>query len=126
MAKYGENRREYKLDVMEEHEFDTVLEEDISFDGLISFKKSFLIKGSVKGEIKAEGPLLVAEGAKVEARIISPVVLVRGYVKGDIYAIERVDVAASGTVIGNINAPNIFMESGCVFNGNCTMNRPNI
>lgn len=126
MAAQSERRKEYQLESMEEYEFDTILEEDISFSGLLSFKKPFLVKGSVSGEIRADGPLLVAENARIEANITSPVVYVRGYVKGNINALERVDVAASGTVIGNVTAPKIFMDSGCVFNGNCTMTRPNI
>ncbi len=121
MSDQKERKKAYPLESMEEYEFDTVLEEDISFSGSLSFKKSFLIKGQLSGEICAEGPLLIAGTARVEADIDAPQVLVRGYVKGNINAASRVDVAASGTVIGNISAPEVFMESGCVFNGTCTM-----
>lgn len=121
MSDQKERKRAYQLETMEEYEFDTVLEEDISFSGTLSFKKPFLIKGELNGEIRAEGPLLIAGSAKVDADIHAPQVLVRGYVKGNIISSARVDVAASGTVIGNISAPEVYMESGCVFNGTCTM-----
>lgn len=121
MSDQNERKKAYQLESMEEYEFDTILEEDISFSGSLSFKKPFLIKGQLNGEIRAEGPLLIAGSARVEANIDAPQVLVRGYVKGNIVSSARVDVAASGTVIGNINAPEVFMESGCVFNGTCTM-----
>lgn len=124
MATKPEKKHEYILADMEEYEFDTVLEEDINFSGFLAFKKPFLIKGRVSGEIKAEGPLLIAESAHIEANITSPKILVRGYVKGHLAAEERVDVTASGTVIGNITSPQIYMESGCTFNGNCTMAKP--
>jgi cytoskeletal protein CcmA (bactofilin family) len=112
-------------DLMEDTDFDTILSEDIDFSGTLHFEKPFLIRGKVSGEINASGLLVVDESAVVNANIYALRVLVRGQVKGDVTAAEKVEVALTGKLLGNITAPEIFMETGCVFNGRCTMTGKN-
>lgn len=106
---------------MEDSDFDTVLSPDIEFIGTLQFDKPFLIRGKVSGEINATGFLVIDEHAVVNANIKAAGVLIRGQVKGDVYAAGKVEVTTSGTLIGNVTAPEILMETGCVFNGKCTM-----
>lgn len=111
----------YNLD---ESEIDTVLAEDIVFNGTLNFEDSMLIKGKFKGNIKASGELYVDEKAVVEARIQADIVSLKGKVIGDVFADTRVELFASASVDGDITAPDIIMESGCRFNGSCTMKSP--
>jgi len=106
---------------MEDADFDTILSSDIDFTGSLSFEKPFLIRGKVSGEINATGLLVIDEDAVVNANIQALRVLVRGQVKGDITAVEKVEVTATGKLTGNVTAPEIYMETGCIFNGHCTM-----
>jgi len=108
-------------DFLEDADFDTILSPDIDFTGSLNFEKPFLIRGKVSGEINATGLLVIDENAVVNANIHALRVLVRGQVKGDITAVERVEVTVSGKLAGNVTAPEIYMETGCVFNGKCTM-----
>ncbi|GHT69344.1 hypothetical protein FACS1894110_18620 [Spirochaetia bacterium] len=108
-------------DFLEEEDFDTILSPDIDFSGTLNFEKSFLIQGRLSGEIKAQGLLVIDEGAVVEADINASRVVIRGAVKGNVIASERVEVTITGRLIGNATAPEISMEPGCVFNGRCTM-----
>ncbi|MDR2743086.1 MAG: polymer-forming cytoskeletal protein [Treponema sp.] len=110
-------------DILEDEDFDTVLSEDIDFSGILNFEKSFLIRGRLSGEIEARGVLVVDEGAVVEANINASKVVIRGSVKGNVTAAEKVEISVTGKLIGNVTAPNIFMDTGCVFNGRCTMER---
>jgi cytoskeletal protein CcmA (bactofilin family) len=48
-------------------------------------------------------------------------VVIRGAVKGDVTAAEKVEVSVTGSLKGNIIAPEVSMEAGSVFNGRCTM-----
>jgi cytoskeletal protein CcmA (bactofilin family) len=112
-------------DFMEDTDFDTILSSDIDFSGTLHFEKPFLIRGKVSGEINASGLLVVDEDAVVNANIYALRVLVRGQVKGDVTAIEKVEIALTGKLLGNVTAPEIFMETGCVFNGRCTMTGKN-
>jgi cytoskeletal protein CcmA (bactofilin family) len=65
--------------------------------------------------------LVIDEGAVVEADINAAKVLIRGSVKGNVIATEKVELSVTGRLEGNVTAPEVFMETGCVFNGRCTM-----
>jgi cytoskeletal protein CcmA (bactofilin family) len=108
-------------DVLEDEDFDTILSSDIDFSGTLNFDKPFLIRGRLSGEIAARGLLVIDEDAVVEANINASKVIIRGSVKGDVIAADKVEVTITGKLIGNVTTPEIFMENGCVFNGQCTM-----
>jgi len=108
-------------DTFEDSDFDTILSKDISFFGTLNFEKPFLIRGKLSGNINAKGFLVVDEDAVVEANIKASRVIIRGSVTGDVIATEKVEVAVTGKLIGNVKAPEILMETGCTFNGLCTM-----
>ena len=109
------------IDALEDDDFDTVLSKDITFSGTLNFEKPFLIRGRLSGNIIAKGLLVVDEEAVVEADIHASRVIIKGSVKGDVSATEKVEVTISGKLVGNVKAPEIFMETGCTFNGRCTM-----
>ena len=108
-------------DVLDDSDFDTILSQDIDFSGTLNFEKPFLIRGKLSGDIIARGILVVDEEAVVEANINASRVIIRGSVKGNVFASEKVEVTITGKLVGNVTAPEIFMETGCVFNGRCTM-----
>ena len=112
---------EVHVDALEDVDFDTVLSKDITFSGTLNFEKPFLIRGRLSGNINAKGLLVVDEEAVVEADINASRVIIRGSVKGDVSATEKVEVTITGKLMGNVKAPEIFMETGCTFNGRCTM-----
>ena len=108
-------------DVLDDEDFDTILSSDIDFSGTLNFEKPFLIRGKVTGTIDAKGLLVIDEAAVVEANITATKVIIRGAVKGDVTAGEKVEITVTGKLSGNVTAPEIFMETGCFFNGRCTM-----
>jgi cytoskeletal protein CcmA (bactofilin family) len=114
---------EVQSEYPEEDDFDTILAADIDFSGVLTFDKPFMIRGRLSGEIEAQGLLVVDVDAVVEADIRAPRVVIRGSVKGNVTASEKVELALSGRLEGDLAAPDISMESGCVFNGRCTMTK---
>ena len=108
-------------DILEDEDFDTILSPDIDFSGTLNFEKPFLIRGKVSGKIIARGLLVIDEEAVVDADINTSRVIIRGFVKGNITSTEKVEVTVTGKLEGNVSAPEIFMETGCLFNGRCTM-----
>jgi len=112
-------------EILSDEDFDTILSQDIDFTGTLNFEKPFLIRGKVSGEIKAKGLLLIDEDAVINADISTSKVIIRGYVKGDIIASEKIEINATGTLEGNVTAPEVYMETGCVFNGRCKMTGKN-
>ncbi|MDR0400327.1 MAG: polymer-forming cytoskeletal protein [Treponema sp.] len=108
-------------DILDDDGFDTILSEDIDFIGTLNFEKPFLIRGKLSGEIEARGLLVIDEKAVVEANISASRVVIRGQVRGNVKAREKVELSMTGRLAGNVTAPEILMETGCVFNGLCTM-----
>lgn len=106
---------------MDESELDTVLAEDIDFEGTLSFTKPLMIKGRFRGEIKALGDLYINDSADVEAQITANSVSLRGRLKGNVHAAAKAELFSSANVEGDITAMDIVMESGCRFNGVCRM-----
>lgn len=106
---------------VEDDDFDTILTPDITFRGTIRFKKPFMIRGTVTGEIEATSDLVVDTNAVVTAGISASRVLVRGKVEGNITAEDVVFVTSSGSVNGDILSKEVVLEPGAHFSGKCTM-----
>ena len=109
----------------DDDDFDTILSPDIDFTGTLNFEKPFLIRGRVSGEISARGLLVIDGEAVVNADINASRVVIRGFVKGNVTATEKIEITITGKLEGNVTTPEIYMESGCVFNGRCTMTGKN-
>jgi cytoskeletal protein CcmA (bactofilin family) len=104
-----------------DEDFETVLSSDIEFSGFLSFGKPFMIRGKVSGTIDATSLLVVDEAAAVEADIGASQVVIRGSVKGNIVAREKLEITGAGKLTGDVTTSLIRLDSGCRFNGRCTM-----
>ena len=114
-------RRLAQVPDFDESEIDTILAEDIDFTGELTFSEPLMIKGRFRGEIKASGDLYVGTEAVVTATVEAERVTSRGRIKGDVAAGRRVELASTATVDGDIDTPDLVIESGCTFNGVCAM-----
>jgi cytoskeletal protein CcmA (bactofilin family) len=112
---------EVRIKDIDEHEVDTILADDIDFEGTLTFKKPLMIKGKFKGEISSTSALYIGDKAVVEAKVESALVSSRGRIKGDIIGHNRVELASTAHVDGDITTPDFVVESGCKFNGTCNM-----
>jgi cytoskeletal protein CcmA (bactofilin family) len=110
-----------RIKKVEENTIDTILAEDIDFTGVVSFNKPLMVKGKINGEIDAKGDFYVDEGADVEARIKARVVSAKGKINGDIVAHAKVELFSTAVITGDITTPEIEIECGALFNGNCIM-----
>jgi cytoskeletal protein CcmA (bactofilin family) len=117
---------EVQINAVDEELLDTVLAEDVQFSGSMVFRKPLMIKGRVSGSIRSSSELHVDEKAVVEADIQAAIVSVKGTVKGNISARERVELFSTCRVDGDVTAPQVTMETGCHFNGVCRMTAPEL
>lgn len=102
-------------------EISTVIGDDITFRGKVTFSNSLKIKGVFKGTILSKGKLVVEDSGDVEADIEVGTLVVHGSVKGNIHANEKVELKKPGKIIGDIKTPGFEMEIGSKFSGNCSM-----
>ena len=89
--------------------------------GKLTFEGSVRIEGQIEGEITAEDGLTIGEGAVVKAKINGTTIVVHGQVTGDIAARTRLELRAPSKVMGNISTPNLVIQEGAVFEGQCAM-----
>ena len=99
----------------------TFLGKDTEFEGKLRFEGTIRMDGRFKGEIWADGNLIVGEDGMVEADMHVTYIVIRGEVHGNIMADQRVDIRAPGKVFGNIQAPAIVMDEGVIFEGTTRM-----
>lgn len=99
----------------------TFLGKDTKFEGKLTFRGSIRIDGHFKGEITADGNLIVGEEGFVEANIRVSYIVIRGEIRGNIHAHQRVDIRVPGKVFGNIQAPAVVMDDGVIFEGQTRM-----
>lgn len=91
--------------------------------GRLTIEGDLRIQGSVEGEVHASGDVDIAERSTVRASIEGRNVSVRGEVVGDLVARERLVLAGSGTLNGNVRVARLAIEDGATLNGNVTMQR---
>ena len=90
----------------------------ININGDISGNESLVIEGKVEGKIHLPGHQVeVGKAGRVHADIVAKFVRVEGELKGDIDGKEKVVIAKSGNVRGNISAPRVMLEDGAIFKG---------
>ncbi len=100
----------------------TYLGSDGNIEGTIEFENAIRLDGSVKGKIFSKaGTVIVGEKAVINARINVDIAVIMGKVNGTIEARKRIEVYPPACVVGDMQAPTILIESGVIFNGNCSM-----
>jgi cytoskeletal protein CcmA (bactofilin family) len=99
------------------------LGKETEFDGKLTFHGTIRIDGHVKGEISADGGLIVGEEAMIEATMHLSHISISGEIYGNIIADDRIEIHPAGKVFGDIQAPTVVINEGGIFEGNCKMQR---
>jgi cytoskeletal protein CcmA (bactofilin family) len=103
-------------------ELQALLGPGTEFEGMLVFQGRIRIEGRFKGEIRSDDVLILGASADVHARIDVGSLIVRGgSLHGDVRARQSVEIYAPAKVHGNIEAPQVYLEKGAVFEGQCTM-----
>ena len=94
----------------------------VKIKGEIHSEENLLIEGKVQGTITAKShEVTVGKSGAVKANIAAKIVRIEGAVQGDIQGGEKVIIAASGNVKGNIITPRMSLEDGAKFKGSIDM-----
>ena len=102
-------------------EIHTLLGRGTSFEGKLTFEGTVRIDGRLSGEVFSDDVLVIGEGAQVKAKIEVGTLIVEGNVEGNIHASQLVELHAPARVRGNIETPQLYIDKGVIFEGNCKM-----
>jgi cytoskeletal protein CcmA (bactofilin family) len=89
--------------------------------GEISGEEDVLVEGTFEGLIRIGRDLRVAPGGQVKANVTAQNVIVSGEVTGDCEASNRIEIHATGRLVGDIRAPKIVIAEGANFRGTSDM-----
>ena len=94
----------------------------VHIKGTLSGREDLTVDGKVEGKITLkEHVLTIGANGQIEASLQAKAVIVHGKVIGDIIAENRVEIASSGTVHGDVRAPRVAIADGAMFRGSVDM-----
>ncbi|PYR89588.1 MAG: cell division protein [Acidobacteria bacterium] len=91
-------------------------------EGRITSAQDLRIDGKVDGtiEVGSHG-LILGASAAVKANLVARSILISGAVIGNVTATDRVDLQATGSVVGDISAPRLVLVDGAIVKGKVTV-----
>lgn len=91
-------------------------------NGEISFVDMIRVNGHIAGRVTSrKGTLIVDTAARVEADIEVAIAVINGTVTGDIVAHQKVELAPTAKIYGNIWTRSLAIQNGAIFEGVCQM-----
>lgn len=95
--------------------------------GEISGSEDLHVDGSVDGLIQMEGrTLTVGQGAKIVADIMAAQIIVRGSIKGNLCARDRLEITKDGSIVGELTTERVIIEDGAYFKGSIEIERKTV
>jgi cytoskeletal protein CcmA (bactofilin family) len=86
--------------------------------GELSGSEDLSIDGQVEGTIELrDHHLTVGPNGRVQANVNAKEVVIQGTVKGNVRAIDRVEIRKSGSLTGDMVAARVVIEDGAFFKG---------
>lgn len=101
--------------------FETVIGPHTSLQGELKSEANIRIDGTFDGAIEIDGNIMVGETAHISANIHAYNLAIAGSVRGDLTG-QKIQVARTGRVWGDLNATSIVTEDGAFIDGKITMN----
>jgi cytoskeletal protein CcmA (bactofilin family) len=91
-------------------------------NGEIRFVDMLRVNGHIAGSVYSKkGTIIVDATAVIDADVEVAIAIVNGTVNGDIVAHQRVEVAPTAKIYGNIWTRSLAIQSGAIFEGVCQM-----
>lgn len=101
----------------------TIVGQGAKLEGTVVSAGSLRIDGQVKGQINAEGDVMLAPSSQVEADIRAQNVAIAGRFKGSITVKSKAEIARGGRVDGDITSKTLVVEEGAIFQGQSIMDQ---
>lgn len=103
------------------HAVETLIGPHAVIRGDVSFTGGLYVEGTIHGTVSADdgtaAVITIAENGHIEGEVRAPVVVVSGRMTGDVFASERIELAAHARVNGNIHYKVVEMAAGAMVTG---------
>jgi cytoskeletal protein CcmA (bactofilin family) len=75
------------------------------------------IDGSVQGDVRAQGRVIIGEQARMKSNVSGTSITIGGIVYGNVHASERVIILSTALILGDIVTRRIQADDGCLIHG---------
>lgn len=90
--------------------------------GELSASEDLTLCGHMEGSVRLpDHTLTIGANAEIKAEILAKAVIVMGAVTGNVTATERLDVRATGSLIGDVASPRLIIADGGTLRGKVQM-----
>lgn len=96
---------------------ESLIADDLTIEGKIEGGGSVRIAGSFKGDVNVHGDLTIESGAKLTGGVRADKVTIAGELEGNVQEASRVDLLATGAVIGDLKAGSVTVAAGARMRG---------
>ncbi|KRG70976.1 bactofilin family protein [Pseudoxanthomonas dokdonensis] len=97
---------------------ESVIAADLTIEGKIEGAGHIRIAGKFKGDVNVQGDLTIETGAKLNGGVRAKKVIIAGELEGNIESASRVELLASGVLIGDVKAGSLTVAAGSRMRGN--------
>ncbi len=94
----------------------------LQIKGEVSGDEDLTVEGKVEGKITLNGhSVTIGPNGRVMAEVRARSVVVGGQLRGNVTADDKVEILATGTVLGDVRAPRVVLADGAHFKGTIDM-----
>lgn len=105
------------------HNFTTLVGHETRFSGLIEGSDNYIVNGTVEGDCRIDGAVVLSEQGRWIGNIQATNVVISGEVQGDITVTGKLELTPSARVAGRISSPVIAIAEGAIHQGEIRMTR---
>ena len=97
------------------------IDKNTTLKGSINAKTDIRIDGNVDGEVITTGKVILGKEAKVKGKVFSGIADIEGTFNGELTVSGILSLKSGSDVEGEVRIQKLIVESGAVFNANCSM-----
>ena len=99
----------------------SLIDRHSAFEGTLTSSRDLRIEGEMRGTLRCQGLLYVAEGADVDATVEASNVTVAGQLQGNITCRGKLQILPTGRVTARVVTESLVINEGAVYEGELQM-----
>lgn len=108
---------------MPNDQVETVIGKDTVFKGSISSNSGLRVDGQMEGDITTTSDVIIGPAGNAKAQITARNAIIAGRVTGNLDITEKLELASTATLHGDIKVGILVIAEGAVYKGSCEMRR---
>ncbi len=95
----------------------TIIGTDSTFIGVLRGNDNVVVLGRIEGECDLNATILLEEPGRFEGNIVAENVIIAGEVRGNVMARNKLEIASSARIVGDVSGEVIAIAEGASIHG---------